>query len=297
MTPLVLLGAGVGLGLFLIGRGVLPAPTPLSTAFARLARIGRSVADERAAAHGATRSDALAARMSRLVSGRLGDRVESDLAVMERSAQRFALEKVTTAVALGLVVVAFAVIVAAGGSPIGGGITFVLTVCAVAIGFVTPDLTLKAQAGRRRAAFRQALSSYLDLVNVLLAGGAGIETSLEAAAEAGDGWAFTQIRNALVRARTLRQSPWECFVELGRVIQVDELSEIAASVKLAGQQGARVKLSLAARAATLRGHQMAAIEAAAQSATERMGLPTVLMFVGFIGLLGYPAVQQIVTTL
>ena len=43
-----------------------------------------------------------------------------------------------------------------------------------------------------------ALSSYLDLVDVVLAGGAGIETALEAAAEAGDGWAFAEIRGALV---------------------------------------------------------------------------------------------------
>jgi hypothetical protein len=39
------------------------------------------------------------------------------------------------------------------------------------------------------------------------------------------------------------------------------------------------------------------IEADAQAATERMGLPTVLMFVGFMVLLGYPALQQIVRAL
>ena len=68
-------------------------------------------------------------------------------------------------------------------------------------------------------------------------------------------------------------------------------------MKLAGEQGARVRLSLAAKAAALRGHQMAAIEADAQAATERMGLPTVVMFIAFIALLGYPAMQQIVNTL
>jgi hypothetical protein len=78
---------------------------------------------------------------------------------------------------------------------------------------------------------------------------------------------------------------------------VRELIEIASSVQLAGEQGARVKLSLAAKASALRGHQMARIEADAQAATERMGVPTVLMFIGFIVLLGYPAMQQIVTAL
>jgi hypothetical protein len=41
---------------------------------------------------------------------------------------------------------------------------------------------------------------------------------------------------------------------------------------------------------------MARVEADAQSASERMGLPTVLMFVAFLALLGYPAVQQIAGT-
>jgi Flp pilus assembly protein TadB len=172
-----------------------------------------------------------------------------------------------------------------------------LTAGALVIGFVVPDLTLRTQARARRAGFRQALSSYLDLVNVLLAGGAGIETSLEAAAQAGDGWAFTQIRHALLRSRTMRQSPWTCFIELGESIGIRELAEIAASVRLAGEQGARIKLSLSAKAAALRAHQMARIEADAQAATERMGLPTVLMFVGFMVLLGYPAMQQIVRAL
>jgi len=183
------------------------------------------------------------------------------------------------------------------GVSLPAGLTLVLAVGALAGGFVTPDIALRANAGQRRDGFRHALSSYLDLVNVLLAGGAGIETSLEAAAQAGDGWAFVQLRNALVRSRTMRQSPWACFTELGERIDVRELVEIAASVQLAGEQGARVKLSLAAKAAALRAHQMARIEADAQAATERMGIPTVLMFIGFIVLLGYPAMQQIVTAL
>ena len=64
-------------------------------------------------------------------------------------------------------------------------------------------------------------------------------------------------------------------------------------MQLAGQQGARVRASLAAKAASLRGHQLAAVEAAAHSASERMALPTVLMFVGFLLFIGYPAVAEI----
>ena len=182
-------------------------------------------------------------------------------------------------------------------APLAPGFTFALATCAIAVGFVTPDVTLRSQATRRRDAFRHALSSYLDLVNVLLSGGAGVETALEAAAEAGDGWAFVQIRTRWCGPARCVVPRGSASAELGERLQIKELIEIAASVRLAGEQGARVRLSLAAKAGALRGHQMAAIEADAQAATERMGLPTVLMFVGFIALLGYPAMQRIVTTL
>ncbi|MCU1395614.1 MAG: Bacterial type secretion system protein domain protein [Ilumatobacteraceae bacterium] len=296
MSPIVLVGPVAGAGLFLVVRGFTPAPLPLSTALRRLDRSGHTVDDVRTAAE-AVRPSGLSDRAAALISGRLGSRIESDLVVVDRTPQSFAAEKLVTALSLAGIVVALAVALGLAGTPLPTGLTFVLAVGALGGGFVTPDLTLRSQAKNRRDGFRHALSSYLDLVNVLLAGGAGIETSLEAAAQAGDGWAFVQLRNALVRSRTMRQSPWMCFTELGQRIEVIELVEIAASVQLAGEQGARVKLSLAAKASALRAHQMARIEADAQSATERMGIPTVLMFIGFIVLLGYPAMQQIVTAL
>ncbi|CAB4884885.1 unannotated protein [freshwater metagenome] len=296
MSPVTFAGAGVGLGLFLLARGLLARPAPLVVSLHRLERAGWSVADERDSA-AATNRGVVASRIGRLLRGRLGQQVEKDLAVMEQPTEQFVVSKITTAIALCGIVIALGTALAVAGSPLPVGLLFVLVCAALGVGFFVPDITLRAQARARRAGFRHALSSYLDLVNVLLAGGAGIETSLEAAADAGDGWAFTQIRNALLRSRTMRQSPWVSFTELGETIDVGELAEIAASVRLAGEQGARIKASLSARASALRAHQMARIEAQAQAATERMGLPTVLMFVGFMVLLGYPAMQQIVRAL
>ncbi len=297
MTPVLLAGLGVGAGLWMIVRGLAPRPVSLPAVLHRLERPGCSIEERRSAASGEDRRVAVLGRLGSTISGRLGVRVEADLAVMERPPQAFAVEKLTTAVLLAGIVIGLAVTVSLAGSPLGAGVVTTLVICALAAGFVTPDLALRSRAAARRSGFRHALSSYLDLVNVLLAGGAGIETSLEAAAQAGDGWGFVQIRHALLRARTLRQSPFDCLTELGERIGVIELSEIAASVRLAGEQGARIKLSLAAKASALRGRQMARIEADAQAATERMGLPTVLLFLGFMVLLGYPAMQQILTAL
>ena len=48
----------------------------------------------------------------------------------------------------------------------------------------------------------------------LLAGGAGIETALYAAADAGDGWGYQTIRSELRRARLTGRSPWDTFAAL-----------------------------------------------------------------------------------
>jgi Flp pilus assembly protein TadB len=153
---------------------------------------------------------------------------------------------------------------------------------------------VRDRARARRDAFRTALSAYLDLVNVLLAGAAGTETALAAAAEAGDGWAFAQLRATLERSRALRTSAWDAFDELGAELGVVELQELAASIRLAGEQGAKIKTSLASKAASLRVQQLARTEAAAHAASERMAIPNVVLFLGFLIFAGYPALISIV---
>ena len=172
-------------------------------------------------------------------------------------------------------------------------IALIILVGAGVLGFLLPDSRVRVQATRRRQDFLHAFSSYLDLTNVLLAGGAGTETALIAAADAGDGWSFSEIRDALTRARSARRSPWVELANLGDLYNIPELAEVAGSVQLAGEHGARIRLSLSARADSLRNRQMGEIEAQAQAATERMGLPMVLLFIAFIALIGYPAVHLV----
>ena len=175
-------------------------------------------------------------------------------------------------------------------------LSITIFISCAAVGFFWPDSQVRAKAKTRRQDFLHAFSSYLDLVNVLLAGGAGTETALIAAAEAGDGWSFAEIRSALTRARSSRRSPWVELATLGTTYNIAELAEVAGSVQLAGEHGARIRLSLSARADSLRNRHMGEIEAEAQSATERMGIPMVLLFIAFIALIGYPAVNLVVSS-
>jgi len=169
------------------------------------------------------------------------------------------------------------------------------SVVLAAAGFFYPDLPLAERVEARRREFRHALSSFLDLVTIIMAGGGGIESALAGAADAGDGWAFEELRDALRRARMTRRTPWDTLAALGDDLQIRELVELAAAVSLAGGHGARVKESLIAKADSLRDALAAETEAAAESQTEKMILPVMLMILGLVLFIGFGAVDAIST--
>jgi Flp pilus assembly protein TadB len=180
-----------------------------------------------------------------------------------------------------------------GGVSVGWAVPVWASILFASVGFFAPDLGVHAEAERRRRDFRHALASFLDLVVIALAGGAGVEGALQDASDTGSGWAFTRIRQSLEDARVRREPPWVSLGALGDELGVDELGELAASASLAGKEGAKVRASLAAKAASIRSHQLAEAETEAQSATERMSLPVVLLFAGFLIFVGYPAVAHV----
>ena len=61
------------------------------------------------------------------------------------------------------------------------------TVLGAAAGWWWARADLAADATRARRAFRHALASYLQLVTILMAGGAGVETAMFDAVAAGNG--------------------------------------------------------------------------------------------------------------
>lgn len=152
-------------------------------------------------------------------------------------------------------------------------------------------------AQRRRTDMNMAVAVFLDLVNVLLAGGAGIETAIVTAASAGDGWAFEEIRKTITRAQSSRERYWDALHEAGSFLHVQSLQDVAQSIRLAGEHGGRIRQSLMSRADALRKSNLAHIEHEAERRTERMGVPMVVMFVGFVMFIGYPAFATTMTAL
>lgn len=284
---IALFGAGVGLGLVVLARSLRPAVPPLGPALDRLSRPGRAVSAPAADLSLRDRIESLAAS----VVGASGDvRRTRDLRVTGRTFERHAYEKVlaaTVGVALPLCLavataetVPFVVLAVVGG--LGG--------------FVFPDVSLRSAAAGRRRVIRHELSAYLDLVAIVLAGGGGIQTALQAAATAGEGQAFTEISVALDRARLTGTTAWRTLDRLADDVGVDELRELARTLELAGSQGARIGSSVSARADALRGRLRAEVEAEAEAVTERMLLPVAVMLVGLLLFIGFAVVAALGTS-
>lgn len=290
----MLLSAGGGLGVFLIIRALQPRPVPLAVRTARLRHPHRAPGDDDLT--GIRRS--LGQRGLRILDTfTFGDRraLDAKLRILDKPIERHAYEKLFAALAGALVPNVFVLVVSAGGVNVPLAAGLIVGAIGAVVGFWYPDLPLDEQVEARQRAFRHALSSYLDLVTIILAGGGGIETALHGAAEAGDGWAFAEIRTALRRADLTGRSPWELFDELGATLDVTELQELAASIALAGGHGARIRTSLAAKADALRAAQAAELEQLAEARSERMIVPVSIMVLGLAMFVFYGAVDAIST--
>jgi len=156
-----------------------------------------------------------------------------------------------------------------------------------------PVSDLIRRATDRRRHFRIVIASFVDLVVLGLAGGVGIDGALHAASQVSTDWAAQRIGRTLLAARDGGAAPWEALEVLGRELLVPELVELVTTVQLAGTEGARIRDSLTARAASLRRHEQADAESAANAMTERLFLPGALLLLGFLVFIGYPAFARI----
>ncbi|MCG5215507.1 type II secretion system F family protein [Streptosporangium soli] len=292
MALSLLLGAGIGVGLALILSGLWPARLSLAQELVRLRHgtpagevsgsgwtvwLGRSVAHP------------LAQR------GLPGAAVRLDLAICDKTVERYFGEKAMSTLVFALLGPSVYAVLVMAGLAVAWQVPVWSMLLLGALGFFVPDLSLRSEAGRRRTEFRHALSAFLDLVVVSLAGGRGVDGALADACQGGSGWALVRIRSTLVAATSARRTPWSALGQMGEEYGIRELSELAASIALAGAEGARVRASLVAKATSMRAHQLAEIETAAQSATERMSVVTVGLLVGFLIFTGYPAISAVLT--
>jgi tight adherence protein C len=282
LLVMVAAGAVAGAGVLLIVRGVVGETASLTSVLAELHRprvdtptVGRRTA------------------IVRNLAGRATPARERDLAVCERTLDQYVQSRLVWA-GLGAAPGAGLLLLTAGrgASAVAPTVMLLAVPIGAAAGWLYARVDLRSDAEKARRDFRHALAAYLELVTILMAGGAGVETAMFDAAAIGEGPAFRHLRTALSAAQAQREPPWQLVGALGDRLGIDELAELHASMTLAGD-GAQVRDTLSTKAHGIRLRDLAALETEAQARSETMVLPVVLMFAGFLVLIGYPALAAL----
>ncbi len=181
------------------------------------------------------------------------------------------------------------------GLPVPLGAPLPLALGAAAAFFFLPDLEVRSQATVRREDFRRALGAYLDLVALEMAGSASVEAALTSAARVGAGWPMALLRDTLYRASRSGRDQWTALTELGERIGVTELRDLGSLIRLVKHDGARVRLTLSARAATMRRRELADAEGKAAERDVSMRLAQLVVCAGFLVFLAYPAIVNVLS--
>jgi Flp pilus assembly protein TadB len=219
--------------------------------------------------------------------------LRADLDVVGLSLETFLLRKAGFA-AVGLVA---PVLVTAVWSAVGLTVPVLVplwvSVCAAVVAFLLPDVSLRQAAATRRRDFRTAVGAFLDLVAMRMASGAGLAEALGEAAAIGDGPAFARLRGALADARTDGLTPAAALGRLGQDLALPDLVDTSLRLRLVDTTGAQAQTSLRAQAASLRDRELTDAQGRANERSQSMLVAQVVLGLGFVVFLGYPAVAKV----
>jgi Flp pilus assembly protein TadB len=234
------------------------------------------------------------ARVGRTLTRRVPLRpdVVADLRLMRRTQEVHVAYLVSAALA-GLfgpsLLLAFAQ--AMGLLSIGVVLPLAVAMIGATVGPLVVHSSMRSAASDQRHDLRYQLSSYLDVVTMLLAGNVGNEGALRQAAQAGDGRLFVELRRRILVAETSNRSLVSALSQLGNDLDLVELQQVSASASLAASAGAPVARSLAAKCATLRSALSAEQETDARVRTGKITVPLVGMSLLIMAAVVYPALN------
>jgi tight adherence protein C len=162
-----------------------------------------------------------------------------------------------------------------------------------AIGFVLPDLELRARTAARRSRIVAALPPICDQLSIALAAGLSPEQALLAVANASVGELADELRWLLAVLQGGAVTFVEGLEELDARNQVAELSGLVGALRSAYQHGARAGILVAAHADTLRAIERSRLVQRGGQAMTRMVLPVgIFMLPVMAAVMIVPAIVQ-----
>lgn len=276
-------GAFLAVGLLVFLRGAFPQRTSLAS---RLATFGDGTIDAVAEEN---LFELYSLKLLETVKGDRLEAFESDVLVTGSDLPAAAVNKSRTAALAGIAFAAVAVMMGIVGSPMG---LLIASAIGAGAGYAYPDLQLKKDAKERRIEFSHTLTGFMTLLSSSISGGGGLSTAIDDAAAMGDGWVFEYMREALAVARLEGSSAWVALEQLGQRLAVVPLIEIAGSLTLAGNSGARVTDTLVSRAQSSRQKELADARADAEAKSGKLGVPMALIMGSWVLFILYPALSS-----
>lgn len=300
MIASVLAGAGVGIGLLLLVHALVPPAPSLALSLARLdaaARTPRQTSifePEGAGIHrlllrygGQPLATAFTDR------GWLTPGLRADLALLNVPTASFFATKTAYAVAgvaAGPLLAGALAVAGVGAPPV---LPAWIAILSAGLLFTLPDAGVRRRARNRRRDFRVAVGAYLDLVAMKMASGAGLSEALRDAAAIGGDGPFARIRVALEDARIDGLTPAAAIGQLGDELSLPDLRELSAGLSLVSASGAQAEESLRAKAASLRERELSAAAGDANARSQSMLVAQVVLALGFLVFIGYPALTRV----
>jgi hypothetical protein len=298
MMPVLVAGAVTGLGVFLLMVALIPRRLSLARQLAVFDADVRSASRARP-----PRVDGKESQIGRRIGAGIAafcteqgwefGSLRANLSLVGKSFESYLATKLLLAIFGLLVGPLLLAVLSLGGFQLPFAVPLWAGLALAAVFFFLPDLELKQKVDRRRRDFRHAIGAFLDLVAMNLAGGRGVPEALMSASEIGSGWAMWRIRDALTNARIIGQTPWQALRALGEEVRIDELRDLSAALSLVAEDGAKVRESLATRAASLRRRELAELQGQAGERSQSMLVAQMLLAVAFLVFLVYPAVRTL----
>ncbi|MFD0261011.1 type II secretion system F family protein [Kitasatospora indigofera] len=292
-APAILAGAALGTGVAVAVAGATRARPDLGDLLRRM-DAGRLENLEPRAVRGA---DSVLEKLGGRLLAQVGEGVvrlpRQELDLLGRSPAQHVGTKIGFAlVGLLLPALSVAAVALAGSSlpvtvPALGGLALAVVL------WLVPDINVREEAANARREFRYAIASYLELVCLERAADAGPSEALRKAADIGEGWVFSRLRDALTRAELAGIPPWVSLKQLSEELGVPELGAPADIMALAGEEGAAVYSTLQAQAASLRGVLLTDAQSEANNASEKMIIPVTALVIIMSLYIGYPAIARI----
>ncbi|WP_067490888.1 type II secretion system F family protein [Actinomadura hibisca] len=304
MTGAMLAGAVLGLGLYVLVRALFPARPGLSArlaAFDAARRRDVETAQNRRVSPTLEQVGSLRSRVGREVVRFCDSRgwqlrsTRADLAITGKSLEGFLATKFLLPAAAVLFIPLLVAYFALLGLGTSAQVPAWICVLFAVLFFFLPDLQLRQEAARRRQDFRHMVGAFLDLVSMNLAGGRGVHEALMSASNVGEGWGMLRIRDALANARITGQTPWQALGRLGDELDIAELRDLAGALALVADDGAQVRKSLAARAASMRSRELSELEGKAGERSQSMLVAQLLICAAFLVFLAYPALMRVMS--